>query len=114
MNHLDWVGVLVKEICEMGKMLKEYISPAFEKFSSCLKEGQSDSAAVGPIDVTTIQVAAEPQGQSQPAAVAPVEAKKPKMKSKHLVNKDKKGGSSLPAGETEVEITTESLLYESL
>ncbi|KAF4796225.1 hypothetical protein TURU_086103 [Turdus rufiventris] len=26
-NHLEWVGVLVKEIREMGQMLKEYLSP---------------------------------------------------------------------------------------
>ncbi|KAF4796453.1 hypothetical protein TURU_083929 [Turdus rufiventris] len=101
-------------MCEMGQMLKEYISTALEKLSPCLKEGESDGASVEPIDVTTNQVPAEPQGQSQPAAVAPVETKKSKIKSEHPGNKNKKGGPSQPAGEPEVEIITESLSYGGL
>ncbi|RMB91858.1 hypothetical protein DUI87_31786 [Hirundo rustica rustica] len=102
-------------------MLREYISPvvaslapAAGKPSPCPNKGESDGAAVEPTDVTTVQVPAEPQGQPQPAAVARVEAKKYKMKSEHPGNKDKKGGPSQPAGESEVEIITDSLTYESL
>ncbi|TRZ07160.1 hypothetical protein HGM15179_019946 [Zosterops borbonicus] len=119
MNHPDWVGVLVKEIRKIGQMLKEYISPVVASLTPAgekpyPKERESDSAAVEPTDVTTIQVPAEPQRQSQSAAVAPVETKKSKMKSEHSVNKDKKGRPSQHAGEPEVEIITESLMYESL
>ena len=67
-----------------------------------------------PTNVTSVQVPAKPQGHSQPAAVAPVETRKSKTKTKHLDNKDNKGGPSQPAGEPEVEIVTESLSYESL
>ncbi|RMC19232.1 hypothetical protein DUI87_03838 [Hirundo rustica rustica] len=121
MNHPDWAGVLVKE---MSQMLKEHISPvvvslaslapAAGKPSPCPDKGESDGAAAEPTDVTTVQVPAEPQGQPQPAAVAPVETKKCKVKSEHTGNKDKKGGPSQPTGESEVEIITESLTYESL
>ncbi|RMB93014.1 hypothetical protein DUI87_30520 [Hirundo rustica rustica] len=116
-NHPDWV----KEICEMGQMLREYLSPvvaslapAGGKPSPCPDKGESDCAALEPTDVTTVQVPAEPQGQSQPAAVAPVETKKYKVKSEHPGNKDKKGGPSQLTGEPEVEIIIESLTYESL
>ncbi|RMB89335.1 hypothetical protein DUI87_34316 [Hirundo rustica rustica] len=105
-NHPDWV----KEICEMGQMLREDLG----KPSSCPNKGESDGAAAEPTDVTTVQVPAEPQGQPQPAAVAPVETKKYKVKSEHTGNKDKKGGPSQPGEESEVEIITESLTYESL
>ncbi|RMC05563.1 hypothetical protein DUI87_18760 [Hirundo rustica rustica] len=118
MNHPNWVWVLVKE---MGKMLKERIFPVVAslapvggKPSRCPGEGEPDGAAVEPTDVTTVQVPAELQGQSQPAAVAPVETKKYKVKSEHPGNKDKKGGPSQPAGESEVEFIIESLTYESL
>ncbi|RMC11952.1 hypothetical protein DUI87_11082 [Hirundo rustica rustica] len=101
-------------------MLKEYISPVVASLASaggkpspCPEERESDGAAVGPLDVTTIQVPAEPQGQSQPAAVAPAEMKKYKMKSASPGNKDKKGGPSQPTGEPEVEIITKFLTYES-
>ncbi|RMC18002.1 hypothetical protein DUI87_04878 [Hirundo rustica rustica] len=67
-----------------------------------------------PQTLQPVQVPAEPQGQPQPAAVAPVETKKYKVKSEHPGNKDKKGGPSQPRGESEVEIITESLTYESL
>ncbi|RMC20051.1 hypothetical protein DUI87_00897 [Hirundo rustica rustica] len=113
-NHPD----LVKEI---GEMLREYLSPvvgslapAAGKPSPCPDKGESDGAAAEPTDVTTVQVPAEPQGQPQPAAVAPVETKKYKVKSEHPGNKDKKGGPSQPGEESEVEIITESLTYESL
>ncbi|RMC22055.1 hypothetical protein DUI87_02926 [Hirundo rustica rustica] len=116
-NHPDWV----KEIREMGQMLREYLSPvvaslapAAGKPSPCPHKGESDGAAAEPTDVTTVQVPAEPQGQPQTAAVAPVETKKYKVESEHPGNKDKKGGPSQPAGESEVEIITESLTYESL
>ncbi|RMC07793.1 hypothetical protein DUI87_15262 [Hirundo rustica rustica] len=116
-NHPDWV----KEICEMGQMLREYLcpvvaslAPAAGKPSPCPDKGESDGAAAEPTDVTTVQVPAEPQGQPQPAAVAPVETKKYKVKSEHPGNKDKKGGPSQPREESEVEIITESLTYESL
>ncbi|RMC18203.1 hypothetical protein DUI87_05084 [Hirundo rustica rustica] len=105
----------------MGQMPGEYISPlvvslalAGGKPSPCPNKGESDGAAVEPTDVTTVQVPTEPQGQPQPAAVAPMETKKYKVKSEHPGNKDKKGGPSQPAGESEVEIITESLTYESL
>ncbi|RMC21940.1 hypothetical protein DUI87_02811 [Hirundo rustica rustica] len=81
-NHPDWV----KEIREMGQMLREYLSPvvaslapAARKPSPCPDKGESDGAAAEPTDVTTVQVPAEPQGQPQPAAVAPVETKKYKV-----------------------------------
>ncbi|RMC15018.1 hypothetical protein DUI87_07197 [Hirundo rustica rustica] len=113
-NHPDWVK-------EIGEMLREYLSPvvaslapAARKPSPCPDKGESDSAAAKPTDVTTVQVPAEPQGQPQPAAVAPVETKKYKVKSEHPGNKDKKGGPSQPGKESEVEIITESLTYESL
>ncbi|RMC04395.1 hypothetical protein DUI87_19216 [Hirundo rustica rustica] len=113
-NHPD----LVKEI---GEMLREYLSPvvaslapAAGKPSPCPDKGESDGAAAEPTDVTTVQVPAEPQGQPQPAAVAPVETKKYKVKSEHPGNKDKKGGPSQPGEESEVEIITKSLTYESL
>ncbi|RMC13547.1 hypothetical protein DUI87_08623 [Hirundo rustica rustica] len=116
-NHPDWV----KEIREMGQMLREYLSPvvaslapAAGKPSPCPDKGESDGAAAEPTDVTTVQVQAEPQGQPQPAAVAPVETKKYRVKSANPGNKDKKGGPSQPAGESEVEIITESLTYGSL
>ncbi|RMC00197.1 hypothetical protein DUI87_22799 [Hirundo rustica rustica] len=116
-NHPDWV----KEIREMGQLLREYLSPvvaslapAAGKPSPCPDKGESEGAAAEPTDVTTVQVPAEPQGQPQPAAVAPVETKKYKVKSEHPGNKDKKGGPSQPTGEPEVEIITESLSYESL
>ncbi|RMB97413.1 hypothetical protein DUI87_26141 [Hirundo rustica rustica] len=105
-NHPDWV----KEIREMGQMLREYLG----KPSPCPDKGESDGAAAEPTDVTTVQVPAEPQGQPQPAAVAPVETKKYKVKSEHPGNKDKKGGPSQPGEESKVEIITESLTYESL
>ncbi|RMC16306.1 hypothetical protein DUI87_08522 [Hirundo rustica rustica] len=112
--HPDWVK-------EIGEMLREYLSPvvaslapAGGKPSPCPDKGESDGAAAEPTVITTIQVPAEPQGQPQPAAVAPVETKKYKVKSEHPGNKDKKGGPSQPAGESEVEIITESLTYESL
>ncbi|RMB97177.1 hypothetical protein DUI87_26338 [Hirundo rustica rustica] len=117
MNHPDWVGVLVKE---MGQMLKEHISPvvasldsapAAGKPSPCPEKGDSDGAAVGPTDVTTIQVPAEPQGHHSQQQL---EAKKYKMKSEHPGNKDKKRGPSQPAGQPEVVIITESLKHESL
>ncbi|RMB92485.1 hypothetical protein DUI87_31127 [Hirundo rustica rustica] len=102
-------------------MLREYVSPvgaslapAGGKPSPCPDKGESDGAAAEPTDVTTVQVPAEPQGQPQPAALAPVETKKYKVKSEHPGNKDKKGGPSQPGGESEVEIITESLTYESL
>ncbi|RMB97594.1 hypothetical protein DUI87_25958 [Hirundo rustica rustica] len=102
-------------------MLREYLSPAVAslapaagKPSPCPDKGESDGAAAEPTDVTTVQVPAEPQGQPQPAAVAPVETKKYKVKSEHPGNKDKKGGPSQPGEESEVEIITESLTYESL
>ncbi|RMB99702.1 hypothetical protein DUI87_23704 [Hirundo rustica rustica] len=102
-------------------MLREYLSPvvaslapAAGKPSPCPDKGESDGAAAESTDVTTVQVPAEPQGQPQTAAVAPVETKKNKVKSEHLGNKDKKGGPSQPMGESEVEIITESLSYESL
>ncbi|TRZ10533.1 hypothetical protein HGM15179_016574 [Zosterops borbonicus] len=113
MNHSDWVGVLVKEIREMSQMLKECISPAIEKPSLCLQEGQPNSTAVEPTGVTTVQGPAEPQRQSQPAAVAPVETRRSKMKAEHP-DKDRNGGTSQPTGEPEVAIITESLRYESL
>ncbi|RMB99113.1 hypothetical protein DUI87_24301 [Hirundo rustica rustica] len=91
-------------------MLREYLG----KPSPCPSKGESDGAAAEPTDVTTVQVPAEPQGQPQPAAVAPVETKKYKVKSEHPGNKDKKGGPSQPGEESEVEIITESLTYESL
>lgn len=78
MNHLDWMGVLEENIWEV---LRENISPAGGKPSPCLKEGESDSAAVEPTDVTTIQAPAEPRTQSQPAAVTPVQRRKYKTKS---------------------------------
>ncbi|RMC04284.1 hypothetical protein DUI87_19103 [Hirundo rustica rustica] len=113
-NQPDWVK-------EIGEMLREYLSPvvaslapAAGKPSPCPNKGDSDGAAAEPTDVTTVQVPAEPQGQPQPAAVAPVETKKYKVKSEHPGNKDKKGGPSQPGGESEVEIITESLTYESL
>ncbi|RMC21390.1 hypothetical protein DUI87_02253 [Hirundo rustica rustica] len=116
-NHPDWV----KEIREMGQMLREYLSPVVASLAPaagkpfpCPDKGESDGAAGEPTDVTTVQVPAEPQGQPQPAAVAPVETKKYKVKSEHPGNKDKKGGPSQPGGESEVEIITESLTYESL
>ncbi|RMC21422.1 hypothetical protein DUI87_02288 [Hirundo rustica rustica] len=116
-NHPDWV----KEIREMGQMLREYLSPVVASLAPaggkpcpCPDKGESDGAAAEPTDVTTVQVPAEPQGQPQPAAVAPVETKKYKVKSEHPGNKDKKGGPSQPGGESEVEIITESLTYESL
>ncbi|RMC19989.1 hypothetical protein DUI87_00834 [Hirundo rustica rustica] len=116
-NHPDWV----KEIHEMGQMLREYLSPVVAslapagwKPSPCPDKGEADGAAAEPTDVTTIQVPPEPQGQPQPAAVAPVESKMSKVKSEHPGNKDKKGGPSQPAGESEVEIIPESLSYESL
>ncbi|KAF4805505.1 hypothetical protein TURU_000714 [Turdus rufiventris] len=65
-------------------MLKEYPPPGSVKPSPCLKEAQSDGAAVEPTNITTVQVPAEPQRFSQ------------------------------PAGEPEVEIITESLSYKSL
>ncbi|RMC21341.1 hypothetical protein DUI87_02203 [Hirundo rustica rustica] len=102
-------------------MLREYLSPvvaslapAAGKPSPCPDKGESDGAAAEPTDVTTVQVPAEPQGQPQPAAVAPVETKKYKVKPEHPGNKDKKGGPSQPGEESEVEIITESLTYESL
>ena len=104
----------MKEIGEMGQMLKEYLSPAGERSSPCPKKGESNDAAVEPTNVTSVHVPTKPQGHSQPAAVAPVETRKSKMKTKHLDNKDNKGGPSQPAGEPEVEIVIESLLYESL
>ncbi|XP_053800356.1 uncharacterized protein LOC128789003 isoform X1 [Vidua chalybeata] len=110
MNHPDWVKVLLKEIREM---LKECISPAGEKPSLCLEEGQSNSTAVEHTDVTTVQVPAEPQRQSQPAAVASVETRRSKMKSEHP-DRDRNGGTLQPTGEPEVAIITESLTYESL
>ncbi|KAF4792227.1 hypothetical protein TURU_123189 [Turdus rufiventris] len=93
-------------------MMKEYLSPAGEK--PCLKEGESNDAAVEPIDVTSAQVPAELQGHTQPATVAPVETRKSKMKTRHLDKEDQRGGPSQPAGEPEVEIITESLSYENL
>nr|XP_031360728.1 Friend virus susceptibility protein 1-like [Lonchura striata domestica] len=111
MNHPDWVRVLVKEIREM---LKECISPAGEKPALCLEEGQSNSTAVEPTDVTTVQVPAEPQRQSQSAAVAPVETRKSKVKAEHPADRDRNGGTSQPTGEPEIVIITESLMYESL
>ncbi|KAF4803958.1 hypothetical protein TURU_011750 [Turdus rufiventris] len=95
-------------------MMKEYLAPAGEKPSPCLKGGESDDAAVEPTDVTSVQVPAELQGHSQPAAVAPMETRKSKMKTRHLDNEDQKGGPSQPAREQEVEIITESPLYENL
>lgn len=94
-------------------MLKEYISPDGEKPSPCLKEGESNSAAMKPTDITTVQVPDELQGQSQPAAVTPVEIRKSKMKSEHP-DKDKKGGPSQATGESEIVVISESLPYESL
>ena len=79
-NHPEWVGVLVKEMREMGQMMKEYLSPAGEK--PCLNGGESSDAAVEPIDVTSAQGPAELQGHSQPAAVASVETRKSKMNCK--------------------------------
>ncbi|KAF4801568.1 hypothetical protein TURU_033710 [Turdus rufiventris] len=95
-------------------MLKEYLSPAGEKPSPCPKKGESNDAAVEPTNVTTVQAPAKPQGHSQPEAVPTVKTRKSKTKTKRLDNKDNKGGPSQPAGEPEVEIVTESLLYESL
>ncbi|RMC21642.1 hypothetical protein DUI87_02509 [Hirundo rustica rustica] len=116
-SHPDWV----KEIREMGQMLRECIfpvvaslAPAGGKPTPYPDKGESDAAAMEPTDVTTVQVPAEPQGQSQPAAVAPVETKKYKVKSEHPGKKDKKGGPSQPTGESEVEIITESPTYERL
>ncbi|KAF4804604.1 hypothetical protein TURU_006383 [Turdus rufiventris] len=103
-----------KEIREMGQMQKEYLSPAGAKSSLCLKEGESDEAAVDPIDIRCVQVPAKQQRQSQPAAVTPVETRKSKMKTRHLDNENQKGGPSQPARESEVEIITEPLSYESL
>ncbi|KAF4798805.1 hypothetical protein TURU_060655 [Turdus rufiventris] len=114
MNHPDWVGVLLKERHEMSLMMKEYLSPAGEKSSPCLKEGEYDDAAVEPIDVTSVQVPAELQGHTQPAAVTPVETRKSKMKRRNLDKEDQRRGPSKPAGEPEVEIITESLSYENL
>lgn len=108
-NYPDWMGVLVKEIHEMSQMLKDHISQAHEKPSQCLEEGQSNSAAAEPTDVTTVQVPAEPQRQSQPAAVAPVETRRSKMKSEH----PDKGRPSQPSGDPEIEIVTESLMYDN-
>ncbi|OWK51571.1 hypothetical protein RLOC_00007362 [Lonchura striata] len=110
-NHPDWVRVLVKEIREM---LKECISPAGEKPAPCLEEGQSNSTAVEPTDVTTVQVPAELQRQSRSAAVAPVETRKSKVKAEHPADRDRNGGTSQPTGEPEIAIITESLTYESL
>ncbi|RMC06795.1 hypothetical protein DUI87_16241 [Hirundo rustica rustica] len=90
------------------------ISPSCWETLPLPDKGESDGAAAEPTDVTTVQVPAEPQGQPQPAAVAPVETKKYKVKSEHPGNKDKKGGPSQPGEESEVEIITESLTYESL
>ncbi|RMC16743.1 hypothetical protein DUI87_06337 [Hirundo rustica rustica] len=102
-------------------MLREYLSPVVASLapadgrpSPCPDKGESDGAAAEPTDFTTVQVPAEPQGQPQPAAVAPVETKKYKVKSEHPGNKDKKGRPSQPGEESEVEIITESLTYESL
>ena len=92
--------------------MKEYLSPAGKKPAPCPKEGESDDAAVEPMDVTFVQVPAELQGHSQPAAVTPVETRKSKMKTRHLDNEDQKGGLSQPAREPEVEIITKSLSYE--
>ncbi|XP_005061071.1 PREDICTED: uncharacterized protein LOC101811939 [Ficedula albicollis] len=114
MNHPEWVGVLLREMWGMGQMLKEDFSPAGEKPSPCPKEGESDGAAVEPVDVVSVQVPAGSQGQPQPAAVAPVETRKSKIKTRHLDNGDQPGGSSQPAREPEVEIVTESLSYDSL
>lgn len=93
----------------MGQMLKEYTSPAGEKPSPCLDEGDSNSAASEPTDVKTVQVPGELQRQSQPAAVTPVETRRSKMKAEH----PDRGGPSQPTGEPEVVIITESLTYES-
>lgn len=92
----------------MSQMLKEHISQVREKPSQCLKEGESNSAAAEPTDVTTVQVPAELQRQSQPAAVAPVETRRSKMKAEH----PDKGGPSQLTGEPEVAIITESLTYK--
>ncbi|XP_005042583.1 PREDICTED: uncharacterized protein LOC101816049 [Ficedula albicollis] len=88
MNHPDWVGVSVREIREIGQMLKEYLSPASEKPSPCLKEGESDGAAVEPTNVTTVQVPAEPQGLSQPAGEPEVITEYPWYESLRNLRKD--------------------------
>ncbi|TRZ07927.1 hypothetical protein HGM15179_019174, partial [Zosterops borbonicus] len=88
MNHLDWVGVLVREIHEMGQVLKEYTSPAGGKPSSCPKREESDGAAVEPTDVTTVQVPAEPQGQSQPAPEVEIITESLTYESLHNLQKD--------------------------
>lgn len=94
----------------MIQMLKEHISHAREKPSQCLQEGESNSSAAEPTDVTTVQVPAEPPRQSQPAAVAPVETRTSKMKAEH----PDKARPSQPSGDPEVEIVTGSLTYENL
>ncbi|RMC16023.1 hypothetical protein DUI87_08230 [Hirundo rustica rustica] len=105
-NPLNFANLVMEPVASLA--------PAAGKPSPCPNKGESDGAAAEPTDVTTIQVPAEPQGQPQTAAVAPVETKKYKVKSEHPGNKDKKGGPSQPGGESEVEIITESLTYESL
>lgn len=110
MNQPDWMGVLVKEV---GQLLREYISPAGEKPSPCPNEGESDGPAVEPMDATTVQAPVRPQGQPQPAAVALMEKRKFMVKSDQPVSNGGEAGPSQLTGKSRLEITTESLSYES-
>lgn len=104
----------MKDICEMGQMMKENLSPAGEGHSPFPKKGESNDAAVVPTNFTSVEIPTKPPEHSQPVAVALAETRKSKMKTKHLDNKDNRGGPSQPAGEPEFEVVTESLSYESL